>query len=111
MTSCRRHLRYTLSRDTIYTATIFSCQKTQTVDIVNISSGGIFIGIPEPPPSGARIELCFSFPGFEENCHIPCVVRWTKARGAGLEFVRLTKTATVGVNHVIQTLRTAPSVP
>jgi hypothetical protein len=111
MISCRRHLRYSLSSETRYNATIRLDHKSQSVDIINISSGGTFIGILEPPPAGTQIDLSFKLPEFEESCHIPCVVRWTGARGAGLQFVRLTQTATSGVARVIKTLRVVPSQP
>jgi len=57
---------------------------------LNISRGGIFVTTEPLPEYGTRVLLRLRLPGNEEECAIPCVVRWVRpGEGAGMQFETL----------------------
>jgi hypothetical protein len=65
------------------------------------------VELSESLPDGAQIELSFSLPGVLEKCDLPCVVRWSRNRGAGLQFVSLSVNEMHGLNQFIERLKSA----
>lgn len=106
MMGFRRHLRYSLTKNNIPDAIIRMRKCTKPVDIVNISTGGTYVELNDPPPTGSPIELSFSIPGLSEKCDIPCIVRWTQGNGAGLQFERRDGVDTQELERFLQTLKT-----
>jgi hypothetical protein len=107
MISFRRHLRYPFPKKNHYNASITLNRYNYKVDIKNISAGGTFVELSESLPDGAQIELSFSLPGVLERYDLPCVVRWSRNRGAGLQFVSLSANEMHGLNQFIERLKSA----
>ena len=58
--------------------------------LTNISAGGTFVQTEPLPEFGQKLKLFVRLPGIEEDCEIPCIVRWTKkGAGAGVQFENL----------------------
>ena len=56
----------------------------------NISLGGMFIGLTEPLPFGAKVHLVFSLPDLPEPLEVDAHVRWLQAGvGVGVQFAGL----------------------
>lgn len=58
----------------------------------NISEGGLYLKINQPPYVGTMLELEISLPHTEELLRIPAEVVWRQEdRGCGLRFTRITQ--------------------
>jgi hypothetical protein len=55
---------------------------------VNVGMGGMFLEGPELE-YGQFIDIVAELPGLEGPVKIPAVVRWTKDRGVGVQFLQL----------------------
>jgi hypothetical protein len=107
MNNFRRHLRYPFPKKNRSNASITLNRYNYKANIKNISFGGTFVELNESLPDGAQIELSFSLPGVLEKCDLPCVVRWSRHRGAGLQFVSLSANEMHGLNQFLERLKSA----
>ena len=58
--------------------------------LTNISAGGTFVKTEPLPQFGDKITLLVQLPGIDDQCEIPCIVRWVKqGDGAGVQFEHL----------------------
>jgi hypothetical protein len=55
------------------------------VHLSDLSLGGAFVDIEQPPPFGAKVTLFILFPDGKELA-VESTVRWTKPGGMGLQF-------------------------
>jgi uncharacterized protein (TIGR02266 family) len=68
---------------------------TVSADILNLSSGGIFIKTDNPPPVDATFSLRFHLPGDPEPLAIEGQVVWVKQEskavpsGMGVQFIKI----------------------
>ena len=52
----------------------------------DLSLGGMFIETPTPAGFNAKVDVFIQLPGMKGETKIPCVVRWTKPDGMGVQF-------------------------
>lgn len=53
---------------------------------VDVSLGGAYVATEAPASFGASIELTLRLAAADREIEIPCIVRWTKADGMGVQF-------------------------
>jgi len=54
--------------------------------IVNLSLGGALVETGSKHPMGARMNISFRLPTMEEKIEVGSTVRWSDAKGVGLQF-------------------------
>jgi uncharacterized protein (TIGR02266 family) len=50
---------------------------------INLSRGGIYVAVPQPPPPGARVRVGLTLPRFTNPITLPGQVKWANATAAG----------------------------
>jgi uncharacterized protein (TIGR02266 family) len=81
----------------------------------NISNGGVFVSISEPPPPGTRLNIRFALPTIPEPVTAEVEVRWIRQflpdspdllPGMGLQFLDLPADVAVAIDEFIQKTET-----
>jgi hypothetical protein len=67
---------------------------------INVGLGGMFIEGPDLA-YGQFVDVIAKLPGLEEPARIPAVVRWTKDRGIGLQFLQLGAQVTHALSQLV----------
>jgi len=67
---------------------------------INVGMGGMFIEGP-PLTYGQFVDVIAKLPGLDEPVRIPAVVRWTKDRGIGLQFLQLGAQVTHALSQLV----------
>jgi hypothetical protein len=71
--------------------------------VFDLSRGGVFIPMPEPPPVGTVAKMIFEVPG--GDVHAPAVVRHTvPGRGMGVEFTAMGDELQLRVQQLLKVL-------
>ena len=74
----------------------------------NVSVGGLYAAMPDPPPVGQRVLIHVSLPGIPDACILPSVVRWSQpGDGFGAQFESLRAVEAWALNRL---LRSLPSI-
>ena len=60
--------------------------KTIDAKMVNLSLGGALIELPQKLPMGSRLTIKFRVPAAEDPIDIGATVRWSDAKGVGIQF-------------------------
>lgn len=79
--------RRTSTRHTVSIAaqlTIDGSKRDATM--VNLSLGGALVEIPTKHAMGTRVHIAFRLPTMEEAVEVGATVRWSDAKGVGLQF-------------------------
>lgn len=67
---------------------------------VNVGLGGMFIE-GQPLEYGQFIDIIAELPGLAGPVKIPAVVRWTKERGVGVQFLQLGARVTHALSQIV----------
>ncbi len=67
---------------------------------INVGLGGMFVEGP-PLGYGQFVDVIAKLPGLLEPVRIPAVVRWTKDRGIGLQFLQLGAQVTHALSELV----------
>lgn len=54
--------------------------------VVNLSLGGALVQTGAKHPMGSRMQIAFRLPTMEEMIEVGSTVRWSDAKGVGLQF-------------------------
>lgn len=60
--------------------------KAKEATMVNLSLGGALVDAGQKYPMGARVTLAFRLPAYEEAIDVGATIRWSDAKGVGLQF-------------------------
>ncbi|MCP4199128.1 MAG: PilZ domain-containing protein [Proteobacteria bacterium] len=78
--------------------------RKQPGQLTNISAGGTFVQTEPLPEFGQKIKIHVRLPGIQDECEIPCIVRWVKKdEGAGLQFEHLRPIEVWALNKIKHT--------
>lgn len=67
----------------------------------NLSMGGLFVVMDDPPPIGTKVTLRVLLPSLKEESRIACTVRWIGDEGAGLRFDGLRAIEVWALNNLL----------
>jgi type IV pilus assembly protein PilZ len=81
----RRHARVPVDATTV-TFTLKGSSQPLTGVAKDISVGGMFVVVEEPPPFNAEVIVRIILPEQLEELVLPGVVRWTRDDGMGVQF-------------------------
>jgi hypothetical protein len=71
----------------------------------NVSHGGLYVAMADPPPVGARVLIHVRLPGIPDACILPSVVRWSQAgEGFGAQFENLRAVEVWALNRLLHSL-------
>lgn len=75
--------------------------REHTVVSRNLSMGGVFVIMDDPPPIGTKVTVRLLLPSLKEESSIACTVRWLGDDGAGLRFDGLRAIEVWALNKVL----------
>jgi hypothetical protein len=85
---------------------VVSCEPREGPPIAGIvrdlGVGGAFIECVEPLPFGAEVLVVGQLPGTKGSLRLPCVVRWTKPEGFGVQFGLLGARETHAISELLR---------
>lgn len=67
----------------------------------DISLGGMFVTSSESPAFGTHMVVAITLPGQPKPFDLPCIVRWSKADGFGVQFGLLGARETHAITRLI----------
>ncbi|MCK9463525.1 MAG: PilZ domain-containing protein [Proteobacteria bacterium] len=74
----------------------------------NISLGGLYVDMADPPPVGQRVLIHARLPGIPDACILPSVVRWSQpGDGFGAQFESLRAVEVWALNRLLRSLAPA----
>jgi hypothetical protein len=72
----------------------------------NVSVGGLYVMMADPPPSGVTVLIHVRFPDIPEGCVLPSVVRWSQpGEGFGAQFENLRAVEVWALNRLLHSLK------
>ena len=99
MTSQRKHLRSGWETEVEWSGVRHS-GKTR-----NVSHGGLYVDMADPPPVGARVLIHVRFPGVLDACILSSVVHWSQTgEGFGAQFESLRAVEAWALNRLLRSL-------
>jgi c-di-GMP-binding flagellar brake protein YcgR len=79
--------RRTSTRHTVSIAAQVTIDGTpREATVVNLSLGGALVETGAKHPMGSRMQISFRLPTMEEAIDVGATVRWSDAKGVGLQF-------------------------
>jgi c-di-GMP-binding flagellar brake protein YcgR len=79
--------RRTSTRHTVSIAAQVTIDGTpREATVVNLSLGGALVETGAKHPMGSRMQIVFRLPTMEEAIDVGATVRWSDAKGVGLQF-------------------------
>jgi c-di-GMP-binding flagellar brake protein YcgR len=79
--------RRTSTRHTVSIAAQVTIDGTpREATVVNLSLGGALVETGAKHPMGSRMQISFRLPTMEEAIDVGSTVRWSDAKGVGLQF-------------------------
>ena len=71
----------------------------------DVSHGGLYIVMADPPPFGARVLIHVRFPDIPDGCILASVVRWSQpGEGFGAQFESLRAVEAWALNRLLHSL-------
>ena len=76
--------------------------QTATGETVNVSIGGMLIGISAPITFGSTVGLRFRIPALKEDTTVDAAVRWVSKEAVGVQFLGLRAIEVWGLNQLFK---------
>jgi type IV pilus assembly protein PilZ len=95
----RRFTRTPLDVEAVYT--LKGAGEARSGIAKDISVGGMFIETSAPPAFGAEVVVRVRLPKVKDEMVLPGIVRWTSARGMGVQFGLLGARETHTITEIV----------